>query len=142
MDTGIAAVVISEALQIFSRQGYEMATMGAVPLANEYVEDPDQARIVEMAEDFAFEHLDHFLRLKPLYQFKEQFGASWWEARCLAHYSNRFSPVILYAILKAYDPGGVSNQLKKELGLAWRGIKQVPRVGKSIMGRMQRGRRD
>jgi phosphatidylglycerol lysyltransferase len=133
---GTAQLLISEALQFFKQQEYEIATMGTVPLANEYVEDPDQARIVELALDFTFDHLGHFHHLKPLYQFKEQFGASWWEGRYLTYYSSRFNPVILYAILKAYDPGGVSNQLKKQLNLAWRGIKQVRRFRKKIMGRV------
>lgn len=131
---GTTQLLIAEALQFFKRQGYEIATMGTVPLANEYVEDPDQARIVELALDFTFDHLGYFHHLKPLYQFKEQFGASWWEGRYLAYYSSRFNPVILYAILKVYNPGGVSNQLKIQLNLAWRGIKQVRRFRKKITG--------
>ena len=137
--SGTSQFLITEALQFFKQQGYEIATMGTVPLANEYVEDPDQARIVELALDFTFDHLGYFHHLKPLYQFKEQFGVSWWEGRYLAYYPAWFNPMILYAILKAYDPGGVSNQLKKQLNMAWRGIKQVRKVRKKIMGGVHHG---
>ena len=135
---GTAQLLITEALQFFKQHGYELATMGTIPLANEYVEDPDQARIVELALDFTFDHLGHFHHLKPLYQFKEQFGASWWEGRYLAYYSSQFNPVILYAILKAYDPGGVSSQLKKQLNMAWRGIKWMRQAPQEIMDRVLR----
>ena len=134
--SGTAEFVITETLQILKDQGYEMATLGTAPLAHEHVEDPDQSRLIELSMDFAFEHLGHFHHLKPVYQFKEQFGASWWEGRYLAYWPDRFNPVILYAILKAYDPGGVSHQLKQQLHTAWHGIKWVRHAPQEIVDRV------
>ena len=133
---GTAQFIITETLQLLKEQGYEMATLGTAPLSHEHVEDPDQARIIELSLDFAFDHLGHFHRFKPLYQFKEQFGASWWEGRYLAFSPPRFNPVILYAILKAYDPGGVNRQLKQQLHMAWRGVKWVGHVPQEVVERV------
>lgn len=135
---GTAQFVITETLQCLKDQGYEMATLGTAPLANEHVVAPDQARIIELSMDFAFKHLGHFHHLKPVYQFKEQFGASWWEGRYLAYWPDRFNPVILYAILKTYDPGGVSHQLKQQLHMAWHGVKRVGQVPQEVIERVLR----
>ena len=133
---GTSQLLITEALQFFKEQEYDMATMGTVPLTNEHVDDPDQARIIELSLDLAFNRMGYFHHLKPLYQFKEQFGVSWWEGRYLAYYPAWFNPVILYAILKAYDPRGVSNQLKQRLNVAWRGIKWMRQAPQEIMDRV------
>jgi len=133
---GTAQMLITEAFRLLKEQGYEMATLGTAPLANEHIEDPDQSRIIELAMDLAFNYLDYFYRFKPLYQFKEQFGPTSWEGRYLAFWPSRFNPVILYAILKAYDPSGVSGQLLRQLQMAWRGIKWLGQVPQDLLEKL------
>jgi phosphatidylglycerol lysyltransferase len=130
--SGTAQILIIETLRLLKEQGYEMATLGAAPLAHEHVEDPDQSRIIELGMDFAFNYMGYFYHFKPLYQFKEQFGPTSWEGRYLAFWPSRFNPVILYALLKAYDPSGVSGQLLRQLQMAWRGIKWLGQVPQDV----------
>ncbi|MFH1560786.1 MAG: DUF2156 domain-containing protein [Chloroflexota bacterium] len=137
---GTAQLLISEAFRLLKEQGYEMATLGTAPLASEHADDPDQSRLIELILEFAFNYLGYFHRYKPLYQFKEQFGPASWEPRYLAFWPHRFSPVMLYALLKAYDPSGVSGKLKRQAVAAWafiRGLHEVPReLVERLLGRL------
>lgn len=133
---GTAQLLITEAFRFLREQGYDMATLGTAPLASEHVDDPDQSRLVELVLEMAFKHLGYFHRFKPLYQFKEQFGPTSWEARYLAYWPSRFSPVVLYALLKAYDPSGVSGKLRRQMVLAWSAIKGLRQLPRDLVERM------
>jgi lysylphosphatidylglycerol synthetase-like protein (DUF2156 family) len=127
---GTAQLLITEAFRLLKDQGYQMASLGTVPLSNEEVDDPDLNLIIELAMELAFNHLGYFHRYKALYQFKGQFGPTSWEARYLAFWPARFNPIILYAVLKAYDPEAVSGNLRRQIQVVWsriKGLKQVPR---------------
>ncbi|MDA0265298.1 MAG: DUF2156 domain-containing protein [Chloroflexi bacterium] len=130
---GTSQLLITEAFRLLSEQGFSMATLGTAPLANENVDDPDQNLIVELAMRIAFNSPGYFHRYKPLYQFKDQFGPSAWESRYLAYWPNRFHPVIVYALLKAYDPSGVSGQLKRQLQAAWKAIQAVKEIPQALL---------
>jgi hypothetical protein len=73
----------------------------------------------------AFNRLGYFHRFKPLYNFKRQFGPTSWEGRYLAFSPSRFNPVILYALLKVYNPTGVTKKLLNQLNFAWKGINKI-----------------
>ena len=73
----------------------------------------------------AFNRLGYFHRFKPLYNFKRQFGPSSWEGRYLAFSPSRFNPVILYALLKVYDPTCVTKKFLDQLNFAWKGINKI-----------------
>jgi phosphatidylglycerol lysyltransferase len=133
---GTAQLLITEAFQLLKNQGYEMASLGAVPLSTEEVNDPDMNLIIEIAMEFAFNHLGYFHHYKPLYQFKDQFGPTSWEARYLAFWPPRFNPLILYAVLKAYDPEAVSGNLKRQLQAAWKGIKWLKQAPGELLDRL------
>ncbi|MDA0989009.1 MAG: DUF2156 domain-containing protein [Chloroflexi bacterium] len=127
---GTAQLLITEAFRLLSEQGYDMATLGTAPLANEHVDDPDQSRLIELILEFGFNYLGYFHRNKPLYQFKEQFGPTSWEARYLAYWPPRLTPTVLYALLKAYDPSGVSGKLRRQAVSLWdyiKGLRELPR---------------
>ena len=102
-----------------------MATLGTAPLSYEHVDDPDQSRIIKLALKLAFNRLGHFHRFKPLYKFKKQFGPTSWESRYLAFSPARFNPVILYALLKVYDPTGITKKLLYQLNSAWKSINKI-----------------
>ncbi|MCD6380383.1 DUF2156 domain-containing protein [bacterium] len=122
---GMAQLLFTESFRILKDQGYAMATLGTAPLSYEHVGDPDQSRIIKLALKLAFNRLGHFYRFKPLYKFKKQFGPTFWEGRYLAFSSKVFNPVILYALLKAYDPTRVTRKLLNQLNFAWKGINKI-----------------
>ncbi len=135
---GTNQLLIAESFLLLKEQGYAMATLGTAPLANEHVEDPTQSRIIDMALNLAFDHLGYFHRYKPLYEFKRQFGPTSWEGRYLAFWPHRFNPIILYSILKAYDPSGVTGKLRRQIQHAWQGVRKLDKVPGSVLDRLKR----
>jgi phosphatidylglycerol lysyltransferase len=133
---GTSQLLITESFRLLNEQGYVMATLGAAPLASEHVDDPTQSRIIEMSLKFAFNRLGYFHRFKPPYLFKSQFGPTSWEGHYLAFGSRRFNPIILYALLKAYDPSGVTGKLLRQIQHAWRGIRTLNPVPGSLRHRL------
>jgi phosphatidylglycerol lysyltransferase len=120
---GTVELLITDSFRQLKEQGYELATLGTSPLSGEHVEDPAQSWFIELAMDIAFDRLGYFYSFKPIYQFKEQFGPDFWEPRFLAYHPARFNPVVIYALLKAYDPAAVTHLSQKQLGAAWDGVK-------------------
>jgi phosphatidylglycerol lysyltransferase len=120
---GTVELLITDSFRLLKEQGYELATLGTAPLSGEHAEDPAQGWFVELAMDIAFDRLGYFYSFKPIYEFKEQFGPDFWEPRFLAYRPARFNPVVIYALLKAYDPAAVTHLSQKQLGAAWDGVK-------------------
>ena len=134
---GTNQLLIAESFRLLKEQGYAVATLGTAPLANEHVDDPTQSRIIELALNLAFDRLGHFHRYKPLYEFKKQFGPTSWEGRYLAFWPHRFNPIILYSILKAYDPSGVTGKLRRQIQHAWRGVRKLDKVPENLLDRIK-----
>ena len=122
---GMAQLLFTESFKILKEQGYKMATLGTAPLSYEHVQDPAQNRMIKFSLKAAFHRLNYFYKFKPLYQFKKQFGPSNWEGRYLAYYPAYFNPVILYALLKVYDPSSVTRKLLAQINFAFKGINRV-----------------
>ncbi len=133
---GTNQLLIAESFRLLKEQGYAAATLGTAPLANEHVYDPSQSRIIELALNLAFDRLGHFHRFKPIYEFKKQFGPTCWEGRYLAFWPQRFNPIIIYTLLKAYDPSGVTGKLKRQIQHAWRGIRKLDQVPGGLLDRL------
>ena len=122
---GLPQLLFTESFRILKEQGYTMATLGTAPLSYEHTQDSSKSRIIKTTLKLAFNRLGYFHRFKPLYKFKQQFGPTSWEGRYLAYSSSRFNPVILYALLKVYDPTGVTKKLLHQIDLAWKGIGKI-----------------
>ena len=122
---GLPQLLFTESFSILKEQGYKMATLGTAPLSYEHTTDSDQSRIIKTALKLAFDRLGYFHRFKPLYKFKRQFGPTSWEGRYLAFSPSRFNPVILYALLKVYDPTSVTEKLLNQINRAWKGINKI-----------------
>jgi phosphatidylglycerol lysyltransferase len=135
---GTNQLLIAESFRLLKEQGYAMATLGTAPLANEHVDDPSQSRIIELALKLASDHLAYFNRFKPIYEFKRQFGPTSWEGCYLAFWPQRFNPIMLYALLKAYDPSGVSGKLRRQIQHAWRSIRTLDQVPRDLLDRLRR----
>ncbi len=135
---GTNQLLIAESFHFLKEEGYAMATLGTAPLANENVDDPTQSRIIELALNLAFDRLGYFHRYKPLYEFKKQFGPTSWEGRYLAFWPHRFNPIILYSVLKAYDPSGVTGKLGRQIQHAWRGVRKLDKVPENLFYRIKK----
>jgi len=122
---GMPQLLFTESFRILKKQGYTMVTLGTAPLSYEHINDPDQNLIIKTALRLAFNRLGYFYRFKPLYKFKRQFGPTSWEGRYLAFSPKLFNPVILYALLKAYDPTSVTRKLLYQLNSAWKSINKI-----------------
>lgn len=122
---GMPQLLFTESFRILKEQGYTMATLGTAPLSYEHTTDLDQSRIIKAALKLAFNRLGHFYRFKPLYKFKKQFGPASWEGRYLSFSPSHFNPVILYALLKVYDPTSVTRKLLYQLNSAWESISKI-----------------
>jgi len=122
---GMPQLLFTESFRILKEQGYTMATLGTAPLSYEHTTNLKQSRIIKATLKLAFNRLGYFYRFKPLYKFKRQFGPTSWEGRYLAFFPSRFNPVILYALLKVYDPTSVTRKLLNQINFAWRGINKI-----------------
>ena len=116
---GMPQLLFTESFRILKEQGYTMATLGTAPLSYKHTTDSDKSRIIKTALKLAFNRLGYFHRFKPLYRFKKQFGPSSWEGRYLAFSPSRFNPVVLYALLKVYDPSGITDKLLNQISRTW-----------------------
>jgi hypothetical protein len=131
---GMPQLLFTESFRILKEQGYTMATLGTAPLSYEHTTDPGQSLIIKTALKLAFNRLGYFHRFKPLYKFKRQFGPTSWEGRYLAFSPKLFNPVILYALLKVYDPTSVTRKLLNQINLAWKGINKIKEGSVDFIG--------
>ena len=122
---GTSALLIYEAFELLKNQGYIMSTLGATPLSHEHLRNPRQWSVLETVMYVGMGKFGVFRNQRHLQDFKDQFGPTSWEPRYLAFSPPRFNPLILYVILRAYDPTGISGRLRRELSWAWQGIKLV-----------------
>ena len=122
---GMPQLLFTESFRILKEQGYTVATLGTAPLSYEHTTDLDQSRIIKAALKLAFNRLGYFYKFKPLYKFKKQFGPTSWEGRYLAFSPSYFNPVILYALLKVYDPTSVTKKLLYQLISSWESINKI-----------------
>ncbi len=121
--SGTSQFLISEAFRLLKEHGYKTATLGTAPLSNQHVEDTAQSLIIGKVLDLAYGRLGSFHRYKPIHEFKVQFGPTHWENRYLA-YGPPFSPVMLYTLMKAYDPSGIRGKLLRQIQNTWDGIQK------------------
>ncbi len=134
---GTNQLLITESFRLLEEQGYAMVTLGTAPLSYKHVHDKNQRHLIELALKLAFDHLSNFHRYKPIYMFKKQFGPTSWESRYLAYGTQVFNPVILYALLKAYDPSGVKGKLYRQIQQAWDAILKYDSVPASLIKKIK-----
>lgn len=134
---GTNQLLITETFRFLKEQGYSMGTLGTSPLSNKHVLDENQNYIIKMSLKLTYNHLGYFHRFKPLYKFKKQFGPTSWESRYFAFYPKKFNPIIIYALLKAYDPSGVTGKVLRKISLVWRDIKNIKKIKKNLIGKIK-----
>lgn len=110
--SGTSTLLIYETFETLKTQGYEMLTLGATHLSRKHCRNPRHRILEEVGLDIG---VGIYRRHRPLVDFKDKFGPTSWEPRYLAFSPSRFNPVILYALLKAYDPTAVSHRANRNI---------------------------
>jgi phosphatidylglycerol lysyltransferase len=112
---GMAALLVFEALQTLKAEGFEVATLGTSPLADDGAQDvPTDYKVVARALDIASDRLSGFYNFEGLRRFKGKFVPSWWESEyVLGQRGVTMPPRVAYAIIRALVPGGLTQLLTR-----------------------------
>lgn len=108
-------LMIFEAINYLKSNGYSMATLGTSPLGNIEASDNPEHKNINRLLEYVYENVNGFYNYKGLHEFKESFNPSRWEEKYFSYYPDKFKPKLFYAIIKAYNPSGVSGMLLSKL---------------------------
>jgi phosphatidylglycerol lysyltransferase len=107
--------MIYEAVNYLKSKGYSIATLGTSPLGNIVETDnPDHKRVNE-ALHLIYEHPNGFYNFKTLHEFKDSFNPTHMEDKFICFYPPKLKIRIILAIIKAYNPTGISDMLFSKL---------------------------
>jgi lysylphosphatidylglycerol synthetase-like protein (DUF2156 family) len=130
-ERGVSELLVFEAINQLAAEGAELATLGASPLAG--VKTADLTGLFEQlarAMTLIYEHLDAFYHFKALHRFKSKFAPSFVEPEYAAVYPPRIRLRMIYAVIGAFDPAGVTGVLASKLRRVWRD----KRINRKISG--------
>ena len=123
-EKGTTELLITEAFRTMREQGYSVATLGSAPLAD-ITKEEEKNRLIQKSLEFAYNNLNYFYHFKPLLRYKQKFGPTTWESKYFAYYPPGFKVKYIYAILKAYDPGGISEMVLSNIRAFWKKIREA-----------------
>jgi phosphatidylglycerol lysyltransferase len=112
--TGVNELLFHEAMLAIRAMGARLVTLGAAPLAGLDKEEPQRPWIHRVLR-FAYEHLDAFYHFQSLSEYKAKYAPHWWEPKYLVFRPRRLRARLLFAVLKAYDPRGVTRLVLSRL---------------------------
>lgn len=121
---GVSELLVVEALQQLGANDAALATLATSPLAGI---DPatanDNFQSLARCLNLIYEHLETFYHFKSLHRFKAKFAPSYVEADYVAIYPPRVRWRMLTALLKAFEPDGLSGLLTAKLERWWQHYK-------------------
>ncbi len=112
-DRGVSELLVVEALKHLSAEGAQIATLATSPLAG--VEPEDDFKIVARVLKLIYRHMDMFYHFHTLHRFKSKFAPSFVEKEYLAVYPPRFSFRPVLALVKAFEPNGLTGLVTSKL---------------------------
>ncbi len=112
---GINHLMIFEAINFLKLKGYRLATLGTSPLSNIDNTDNPEFKNINKILEYTYEHVNSFYNFKGLHEFKKSFNPSHYEEKYFSFYPNKLKITLFYAIIKAYNPTGVSGLLLSKL---------------------------
>ncbi|MDS1030143.1 DUF2156 domain-containing protein [Bacillota bacterium LX-D] len=104
---GTMEKLVISCFNLMKDQGVKEASLGLAPLAN--VRDSSEISIAAVLLDFAYEKMNNFYGFKSLHQYKRKYNPTAWITRYLIFYPKVFTPKIIYGLLKAQNPKGISD---------------------------------
>jgi lysylphosphatidylglycerol synthetase-like protein (DUF2156 family) len=124
--SGMATLLVAEALKRLKDEGAILATLGTAPLAADGPNDVStENRRVARALEMASSKLGVFYNFAGLRQFKGRFVPSWWESEYALHQRGvAIPPRVGHAIVRALVPGGLTQLLTRQ---ALRTISRQPK---------------
>lgn len=112
-DRGVSELLVVEALKHLSAEGAQVATLATSPLAG--VEPEDDFKIVARVLKLIYRHMDIFYHFHSLHRFKSKFAPSFVEKEYLAVYPPRFRFRPVLALVKAFEPNGLTGLVTSKL---------------------------
>lgn len=122
-DRGVSELLVIEALKHLAVEGAELATLGTSPLAG--IKAEGQFKNTERLLKLIYRHFDAFYHFKSLHRFKSKFAPSFVEKEYLAVYPPKFRLQPVFALIKAFEPDGLSGLIASKLRRANRPSKQA-----------------
>ena len=112
---GTNHLLVIEAINFLKLKGYSLATLGTSPLSNIDNTDSSEYKNINKILEYIYENVNGFYNFKGLHEFKKSFNPNYYEEKYFSFYPNKLKITLLYAIIKAYNPTGVSKILLSKL---------------------------
>lgn len=113
---GTNQFLIYEATQHLKELWFSIASFGTSPLANSWVEETKENKVIRKIFDFLYKNVKGFYNFKGLHDFKKSMYPNFWEAKYIAFYPRKVNVRIFLSIVKAYNPNGVSGLILSRVG--------------------------
>ncbi|HZS05856.1 MAG TPA: DUF2156 domain-containing protein [Blastocatellia bacterium] len=117
-ERGVSELLVVETLRQLADEGAELATLGTSPLAG--VKPGKQFRNLSRLLGLIYEHLDAFYHFKALHRFKSKFAPSFVEPEYIAIYPPRIRLRMIFGVIGAFDPAGLTGVTASKLRRLWR----------------------
>jgi lysylphosphatidylglycerol synthetase-like protein (DUF2156 family) len=116
-ERGVSELLVVEALRHLAAEGAALATLGTSPLAG--VETDGDFRTLARLLKLIYRHFDAFYHFKALHRFKAKFAPSFVEKEFVAVYPPRFRLRLVFALINAFEPTGLSGVMISKLRRSW-----------------------
>lgn len=116
-DRGVSELLVVEALKHLATEGAKLATLGTSPLAG--VKSEGQFKNIARLLKLTYRHFDAFYHFKTLHRFKAKFAPSFVEKEFLAVYPPRFRWRLVFALITAFEPNGLTGIVASKLHRNW-----------------------
>jgi hypothetical protein len=121
-ERGVSELLAVEALKRLAADGASLATLGTSPLAGT---DPHaQFKQTDRALRLIYNHFDALYHFKTLHRFKAKFAPSFVDQEYIAVYPPRIRPRMVFAVIGALEPGGLTGVMASKLRRLWRKANQ------------------
>jgi lysylphosphatidylglycerol synthetase-like protein (DUF2156 family) len=117
-ERGVSELLTVEALKRLAAEGSTLATLGTSPLAG--VDPLSQFKITSGLLKMVYEHFDAFYHFKALHRFKAKFAPTYVDQEYVAVYPPRIRPHMVFAVIGALDPAGLTGLMASKLRRLWR----------------------
>lgn len=133
-ERGVSELLVVEALKHLAEEGALVATLATSPLAglettkNRPAQERPESQFKHLSKllNLIYEHLDAFYHFKALHRFKAKFAPSFIEPEYLAIYPPRIRLRMIFALIGAFDPAGLTGVMASKLRKLW---KETRRTG-------------
>jgi hypothetical protein len=117
-ERGVSELLTVEAIKRLAAEGATLATLGTSPLAG--LDSETQFKLTSSLLKLVYEHFDAFYHFKALHRFKAKFAPTFVDQEYVAVYPPRIRPRMVFAVIGALDPAGLTGMMTSKLRKLWR----------------------